>query len=448
MERQRENDPRAPVPADGRQSGSVYKYLTLGGAALGGAGYLFSDSPEDTSREAAEEPKREPAMTVEVMAETGSERFDTVVERLEAINQLSFDEVQFVSPEGVLVGGPVPLRTYTVERTRINEEGEPELFPYALGPGPVDENGVPSMGIAKEWLEHEREQFAAAHPGLVADPDSLPAAHHITLYLRMKEQTNDPELATALTTGAIESYPELIAYTSGREVSDGSGRSRLDYLREEVAFDPELPPVVANELRRLLPGLVAHESSYYDHARSSADARGPLQMLPTTEAYYRDETAAYDPASFEAQVAAVGPFFSDLYRQLTHKLGSEAWKKLQVPFIRYEAGGVDEEAFQRELVVPLLLSAYNAGAARVAEALSHYLQTIDDPLDLPAGKDLFLQFGAAAAADTGGRAAGYQHEAAAYVPEVYAKSRLFSSPAEEGPAPDPAVQVATGDEAK
>lgn len=430
------------------QSDNLYRNLVLGGVALGGLGYVLSDSPEDTSREAAREPVPEPARSVEVMAETGSERFDTVVEQLEAINQLRFDEVQFVSPEGVLVGGPVPLRTYIVERTRIGTDGEPEQFAYALGPGPVDENGVPSEGLAGEWLDYEREQFAAAHPGLVADPERLSVAHHVTLYLRLKEQTNDPELATALETGAIESYPELIAYSSGREAADERGRSRLDYLREEVTFDPELPPVVAAELHRLLPGLVAHESSYYDHARSSADARGPLQMLPTTEAHYRDETAAYAPASFEAQVAAAGPFFSDLYRQLTHRLGSEVWKKLQVPFIRLETGGVDAEAFQRELVVPLLLSAYNAGAARVAEALAQYLATVDDPLALPAGKDLYLQFAAAAAQDSEGLAAGYQHEAAAYVPEVYAKSRLFSGSAEKGLTPDSAVQVATDEEAR
>lgn len=425
MEQDRSNQ-RTPIETSPPRPDNLYRNLTIGGLILSGVAYLLGEDPEDTSREGTRERAPKSSKVVEVVAETGSKRFDSVLERLAAINQLRFDQVQFVTPEGALVGGPVPLRTYVVERTRIGENGEPEQFDYALGPGPVDENGVPTEGIAGQWLAHERAQFAAAHPGLVADADRLAVAHHVTLYNALKDQTNDPELAAALATGTIESYPELIAYGAGRAVDDDTGRSRLQYLREELTFDPELPPVIAAELRRLLPGLVAHESNYYDHARSSANARGPLQMLPATEAEYRDEASKHPPESFEAQVAAVGPFFSDLYLQLTHKLGSEAWKKLQVPFIRFDTGGVDEAAFQRELVVPLLVSSYNAGAARVAEALGQYLETVDDLLDLPAGKDLFLQFAAAAAADTEGLASGYKYEAAAYVPEVYAKARLFA----------------------
>jgi hypothetical protein len=87
----------------------------------------------------------------------------------------------------------------------------------------------------------------------------------------------------------------------------------------------------------------------------------------------------------------------------------------------------DEESFQRDFLVPLMVNSYNAGAARMAEAVQAYILDLESAsLDaLPKGKDLFIAMVDAAETATDGRLASYGQHAREYVTRVYAQAKVF-----------------------
>ena len=208
--------------------------------------------------------------------------------------------------------------------------------------------------------------------------------------------------------------------------------SRIEYIQKAIEFTPwdeekqtGVPPVVAEELRRLLPGLGAQESRF-DAARvSRSGARGIMQFMPKTWASYGGKPE--EITSLKRQVEIGGPFISDLYRQLRVHVGEETLSVLQSRF-------ASEEDFLRQAMVPFVLNSYNAGAKRMSEAIKHYAEKTP-VTKMPNGPELYIAIANFAEQSNEGKyLARYEKEQREYVPKIYAQTkRLFSSNETETP---------------
>lgn len=87
---------------------------------------------------------------------------------------------------------------------------------------------------------------------------------------------------------------------------------------------------------------------------------------------------------------------------------------------------LDEETIQKDILVPLTINAYNAGAGLIGEAVKRYVEThtIDRKLS---GKDIFLAVADFAQQNEEGVLSRYANEAREYVPRIYANSNLIHS---------------------
>lgn len=216
---------------------------------------------------------------------------------------------------------------------------------------------------------------------------------------------------------------ELADEYASKPVLGAEEYDRKSYIQEQVTFaawNPEtgkgVPQVIQDELRRMLPGLCLKESRFKADAVSKAGAKGIFQIMPTVWKHYGGQPG--EEVSLKKQVAVVGEYISDLYKQLNHHLGRETMGFLQAHY-------PDDESFQRDLLVPLLINSYNVGTSRMAEAVNLYLEQTSLE-DMPKGKDLFIAIANFAEMSNDGKYLDrYNVESREYVPKVYALLEAF-----------------------
>jgi hypothetical protein len=117
-------------------------------------------------------------------------------------------------------------------------------------------------------------------------------------------------------------------------------------------------------------------------------------------------------------VAIAGRFISDLYQDVQHYIGEEGMQSL-------EAHCGDRTLLERDVLVPLVLNAYNAGARRVGEGVRHYLET-NTTANLPVGPDTFLVLADYMQQSEKGVMNRYGSHAREYVPRIYAQAGLLN----------------------
>jgi len=202
-----------------------------------------------------------------------------------------------------------------------------------------------------------------------------------------------------------------------RRVVGAEDYTRSEYVAEQIKFTKwneetgeGVPPVVEAELRRLLPGLCAQESRYDASRVSRSGARGILQIMPNNWKAYGGKLG--EETSLVAQVEVAGRLFSDMYRQIQARLGDDVLSELKGHFST-------EEAFQRDLMVPVLVNSYNAGDGRLADAVISYLHDTM-PNDRPAGKDLFTKISDYAYKNQTGKLEGFSDHSMNYPYQVEA----------------------------
>lgn len=340
-------------------------------------------------------------------------------------SRLRFDEVQFVDQSGRPIGEPVRFRDHVVDYEEVNREGEGK---YKLSAGVLDSNGIPTEGVAGEWLNYERAIIEEEY-GIT--PSGSEVLNHVKLYNKIKNQTADPELAEAVADGEIASYPELLAYLSEKPAQDGGTISKYEYLKKNIEFGDEVPDEVQKELRSVIPGLCAQESNYNPHVVSKAGAIGEMQILPSTFTdFNQDGTLNID--SFVDQVKVAGQYFTHIYNRLNSKIDAEAWNWFRFRFLNSENAYRDEQgflnserAFLRLFVTPLVINSYNAGPDRVAEAVNEYFYSLKGAAEFPEGPDVFLNVSRFGSDSTVGLLSEYGPDASSYVQMVYAKALLM-----------------------
>jgi hypothetical protein len=137
-----------------------------------------------------------------------------------------------------------------VDNKEVGREGEGK---YKLSAGVLDDRGIPTEGIAKEWLDYERKLIEEEYR---ITPNGSEVLNHVILYNKLNNQTADPDLAEAVSEGRIASYLDLVNYNAN--LVDESGKTHLEQLKNFTI--PNVPEVVASEIAELIYALCAKES--------------------------------------------------------------------------------------------------------------------------------------------------------------------------------------------
>lgn len=373
---------------------------------------LGDGTPEFIDDERDQEGVAEPE-SIEVIEQDLS--FEHELEGYEALTRLRKDEVLFVDADNRPVGAPVRFEEFV--DTKDGFEGQ-----YLYTPGQLNEVGILESGIAREWLDYVQAHIQAEHPDhIIADRYNTVASFRAA-YL----EDDEPGLVAGIAEGEIVTYKDIIRYFSQKPVVGAEEYTREEYVGSQMRFmdynpstgestPSEMSDTVANELRRIMPGLCAQESKFNNDVESAAGAQGIFQFMPATWAEYGG--APDDIHSLRTQVDIAGKHFASIYRRVIHHLGAEALETLRSRFD-------DEDAFERDLLVPLIVNSYNAGSARVAEAARLYAA---EATEWSSGKGIFLDIADFARTSNAGQYLNaYGEHAREYVTRIYAQSNVLS----------------------
>ena len=388
-------------------------------AASAGVAYKLSQDAEPEAPEPAvlkPEPETlpEPESEVEMIPQS-NERFMAEVSGYVAFTQLEKDEVLFVNEFNQPVGQPRKFADYV--DVKKNDDGEVVMEEYLYTPGTLDENGLIEGGIAGEWLNYVQAMVEAEFPN-----ETVARRMNIVADLRAAcAEDDEPELVSAIESGEITSYDQIVSYFAEKPVRGAEEYNRMEYAREKIVFRtqeqagrPAVPETVQAAFREIIPGLFAQESKFNAGLVSATGAVGLAQIMPATWEEYRGTQEV--SLSMIEQVAVAGELVSDNYHYITH-FGGEALSGLQSQFN-------SAEEFQRDFIVPLMINAYNAGGPLMGQLVAAFAAEI--PVEeRTTGKDLFLQFADWAKENNEGVFEMYGEHAREYTARVYANAQML-----------------------
>ncbi len=387
----------------------------VAGAAAVGYGVKKSLEDYDWQEEVVDEPISDlapeisPRPEARPEKESNQERFNGEVALYAQEYKLAFNEIQFYDTDGRLVGTPIQFEDFIVDRTRTNGE----VFQYRLTPGPINEAGMVTEGIAGEWSRFMREKVLEEHPGTELASDYL----HVTADFMAAYNADREGIREAIDSGQVNQYYELVGHFANQPAYPGSDRSRIEYLQEEVQFADDVPEAVQTELRQLIVGLAGLESKFEPGLTNRrSGATGILQFMPDTWPQYNNNPEEIH--NFVAQVDAAGQHLSNVYHRVIHYIGSEQLEKIRSHF-------ADEDSFYKDFLVPATIGGYKAGERRVGEGIRMVLEQIDFT-SLSPGKDVFLHIADAMRESDEGVLSSYGPLSRAYVSRVYAQTEVLT----------------------
>ncbi len=320
----------------------------------------------------------------------------------EARVDLRFDEAQFVDEANRPLGEPVKLEAFT-----ITKDGKP----YLLAPGSVDEIGVLTDGISGEWLAEMRKRLCGIYPK-AKEIKVLSVAGNFQAALN---ETDEPELVAGIANGSIATYRDVIDYFGNKKVIGEEELTRKEYVQNKIQFhyNPKnemgAPPVAQEELRKVVGGLCMQESGFNNGLTSRTGASGIFQFQPVT--WKEQGGAPYEINSLKRQTELAGNYLSGLYWQVQHFAGDKAMEILKKTH--------NEESLARDVLVPLTINSYNAGASRVGAAVQKYFERPENREKGLTGKDLFIDIANFARESEEGKLRAYGDDAREYVTRIY-----------------------------
>jgi len=376
---------------------------------------------------------------------SGSERFNSEIEGYYAFTKLRKDEVLFLDEHNRPVGKPQKFKDFTVYRpatakTPQNQIRKDGTVAYKLAPGELNEIGVPEGNVAPEWSDYVQEMLQAENP----DQKITGRLNVVNDFLAAHSEADEPELVAAIARGEINSYDEIISYFAEKKVVGNEDYNRMEYASEKIEFvsspakekwgRAEVPMFIQDKLRQLIPGWFAQESKFNAGLVSISDAAGLAQIKPKTWWEYtrekefdskEEEDAEWERVKddivvsrrMDKQIEVAGYLVFDNYHYIQHYADENNIAKLQSRF-------TTEESFQEDLMVPLMINAYNAGGPTIGRLVKEFVGSVPES-EWEEGKDLFLQiadFGEKA----GGKLADNKSEARKYVPKVYGNAKMLT----------------------
>ena len=356
-------------------------------AVISGAGYFAYDN----LREKGEE------------VEEFSSNFEKELSGYLALIELQHDQVLFVDEDNVPVGNAVEFEDIIAPK-RLGDGTVIENYQYSAGT--VGENGVLTDVPTLEWREKIKEIVEAQYPERQIE-DSY---NVVRLFQSACNYEDEPELKKGINDGSIVSYADLVDYYAEKPVRDNEESNRYEYVHEAIEFDNDIPEIVQETLRELIPGICAQESKFNNGLTSKSGAIGIFQFMPWVwEKYGKSED---DIKSLKTQVDVAGKLFSDIYSEFLHHSDEDSLLQARSQFD-------DQDSFLRDFVVPALINSYNAGSARMGDAVNAYFSSSSRSRSLT-GKDIFQEMIEFAKSDNSGRLDAYREDAREYVPRVYA----------------------------
>ncbi len=218
---------------------------------------LLQDYQPEADVESPLAPERSPVPESRPERFGDKERFERESTLYAQQYQLAYDEVLFFDQDGVMVGEPVQFEEFIVDRTRINENGEEEIFRYRLTPGPLNEAGLATEGIAGEWLQFVRARLQEQYP----DREIVGQLNNSD-FVAAYQKANNESVRAAVSSGEIRRYSDLVKHFAEQPASDSSHRSRLEFLQQEITFADDVPEPIQAVLRQQVVGLAALESKF------------------------------------------------------------------------------------------------------------------------------------------------------------------------------------------
>jgi hypothetical protein len=392
---------------------------------------IMSRTETETKAESAEDEVGDSIEGVEDTIEQFPEspRFAGEVEGYRAFVTLGKDEVLFVDEHNKPVGGPQKFKDFTVYRSATSRTPKNQIRPdgtvaYKLGPGAnMNAIGIPQGGVAPEWTNYVEANLEHEYPDRVI----ARRMNVINDFMAALSEKDEPELVSAIKRGEIESYDDIVGHFAEKPVRGHEDHNRMQYVREKVRFRtepderrkrPALPLVLQEEMRRLLPGLIAQESKFNGGLVSDAKdpAVGIAQIKFGTWKEYRPDDEQVS-LRMDDQIDVAGQLISDNYHYITHFAGDTVLQKLQAQFS-------SEEAFLTEFMTPLMINAYNVGGPGIGKILKQFGESVPEG-ELAEGKDLFIQFADFAQTSDEGDAGTYKEDAREYTTRVYANAQML-----------------------
>lgn len=354
---------------------------------MSGAGYAVYD----TLREKSED------------AEVFSSDFEKELSGYLGLIELQHDEVLFVDEDNVPVGGPVKFED--VIASKELEDGT-VISEYQYSAGSVGEDGILNDVPTLEWREQIKKRLNAEYP-----ERTIEGSHNVVrIFEAAMKYKDEPALQEGIRDGSISSYANVVDYFAQKTVIGDEESNRYEYVHKEIKFDNDVPAIVQTALREIVPGVCAQESKFHNGLVSEEGAVGIFQFMPWVwEKYGKDPE---DIKSLRTQVEVAGQLFSDIYREFLHHSEEEALAQARLQFD-------DKESFLLDFVVPSLTNSYNAGSARMGDAVNAYFLNPSRNTTLK-GKDVFRDMVEFAKINNTGRLEAYREDAREYVPRVYA----------------------------
>jgi hypothetical protein len=377
----------------------------------------------------------EPAPEAGEVVPVRSEAFLRNVALYRRLQTLDRASILFTTADNTIIGEPVPFQDFNVERgTRINKAGTEEPFIYKLTPAAKDESTGQYLveGIPPEWTVHVRALQSATY----GVPEHELSQHHVTAeFVSALKQTDEPELIAGIAAGTIRTKLDILNYFIVKDFGNSGGENRVEYIKNHVTFTGNLEkaPVVANEVRRLLPGLVAVESGYDNEVESRrTGAKASFQFMPDTwhKELGRAPYVAGTELPFGEQVAAVGELFSKMYDRLQYWCYEEAQYRGRNYLEDIKTLFPHQEDFEQYFLVPCLLNAYNTGEQGMGEVVVAFAQSREFAAQAKrggtSGYDLFTEMTKWAATSDLSQLQDYRGEASTYVEKIYAAADVLA----------------------
>ncbi len=149
-----------------------------------------------------------------------------------------------------------------------------------------------------------------------------------------------------------------------RTIGDDAGRSRIDYVREEVMRGANaIPPDIRQELSFYVTGMFAEESKYRNDLESGVGAQFIAQAMPETYTLYGYTQA--DMKKLKIQVEFTRRLLTDSYNIIT-KDARKALSKIQELYFN------DEAAFRTTFLSLCLVNAYQTGIGNMISVVQEF----------------------------------------------------------------------------
>lgn len=397
--------------------------LTVGSAVYGAKllnDYEGDSNPDEVTAVQETPPESESA---EVSPRLQSENFDRFKTGYQAWWVMPYHSVVFVDEHNEPVAPPIAFQEFTIPRSRIRD-GKEVIEDYLLTPGAMDEYGFLVDNFDPNWLNHVKPLVAEKY-GVAAR--ELTPKHITEEFERALVDSGDEVLITKIRQGEITRVLDILHYYADISASESDSRDKIKYIEEELTFtEPGITPLMASELRSLIPALCAKESLFKDRKKNSKGAQGIAQFK--SDVWAKLGLGTYgDSQPFTKQVEALGLQFGQIYRELVSN------EHVNIILSEIESLFVIRESFEKNCLVPLMVNSYNCGAKRMKEVVQTFIATYSTeklrewyaPID---GMDLFFAMSQHAVKSGVDQ---YGSDASQYVASIYGLRDVLAAEREE-----------------